>query len=75
MSLGAEAAGVRVKVAVESDPHAAATFCLNHPQTLVHNSSDPAGTQSGARGTGRRTARCFWRPSLPRVLDIESANT
>jgi DNA (cytosine-5)-methyltransferase 1 len=36
MSLGAEAAGVRVKVAVESDPHAAATFCLNHPQTLVH---------------------------------------
>src|SRR6187402_3457702 len=35
MSLGAEAAGVRVAYAVEADPHAARTFALNHPMVQV----------------------------------------
>jgi DNA (cytosine-5)-methyltransferase 1 len=35
MSLGAERAGVRVKVAVEADLHAARTFALNHSDTRV----------------------------------------
>jgi len=35
MSLGAEAAGVRVRFAVEVDPHAANTFAVNHPRTTV----------------------------------------
>ena len=39
MSLGAEWAGVKVKVAVEADPYAAATFRKNHPKTVVINES------------------------------------
>jgi DNA (cytosine-5)-methyltransferase 1 len=35
MSLGARMAGVSVTVAVELDPHAHATYALNHPDTLV----------------------------------------
>lgn len=37
MSLGAEWAGINVKVAVESDPHAAKTYQANHPGTTVLN--------------------------------------
>ncbi len=35
MSIGAESAGVSVKYAVEADPHAAATFAHNHPDTQL----------------------------------------
>jgi DNA (cytosine-5)-methyltransferase 1 len=35
MSLGAQLAGVEVVLAVEKDPHAAATYKINHPQTRV----------------------------------------
>ena len=37
MSLGAEACGIRVRYAVESDREAAATFNLNHPATKLLN--------------------------------------
>lgn len=37
LSLGAEMAGVCVKIAVESDPYAAKTYRLNHPYTLMLN--------------------------------------
>lgn len=37
LSLGAEMAGVCVKIAVESDPFAAETYKLNHPHTLMLN--------------------------------------
>jgi DNA (cytosine-5)-methyltransferase 1 len=37
MSLGAEWAGVNVVAAVESEPHAAATFAANHPDTTIVN--------------------------------------
>lgn len=37
LSLGAEMAGLCVKVAVESDLHAAETYKLNHPQTFMIN--------------------------------------
>lgn len=35
MSLGAERAGIRVALAVESDPHAAKTYATNHSSTVV----------------------------------------
>lgn len=35
MSLGAHNAGVSVALAVESDPHAAATYAANHPNTRL----------------------------------------
>lgn len=35
MSLGAEAAGIRVALAVEAEPHAARTYNLNHPKTPI----------------------------------------
>src|ERR1700679_235616 len=37
MSLGATLAGVDVVAAIEADIHAATTFRLNHPNTLVLN--------------------------------------
>lgn len=37
LSLGAEMAGIDVKIAVESDHFAARTYQLNHPQTMVLN--------------------------------------
>ncbi len=37
MSIGAQAAGVDVKVAVEIDKYAAITYKANHPKTLVFN--------------------------------------
>lgn len=37
LSLGAEMAGVNVVTAIESDPFAARTYQINHPQTLVLN--------------------------------------
>jgi DNA (cytosine-5)-methyltransferase 1 len=37
MSVGAALAGIEVKYAIESDPHAAATYRVNHPETLVLN--------------------------------------
>ena len=35
LSLGAEMAGISVKVAIENDIHAAQTYQVNHPHTLV----------------------------------------
>ncbi len=35
LSLGARMAGVDVRLAIEADPHAAATYAHNHPQTQV----------------------------------------
>ena len=35
LSLGARAAGLRVGLAIESDPHAARTYTANHPDTTV----------------------------------------
>src|SRR4051794_19932467 len=35
MSCGAEAAGIKVAMSVESDVHAARTYALNHPSTIV----------------------------------------
>ena len=35
LSLGARLAGVRVGLAIESDPHAARTYTVNHPDTTV----------------------------------------
>ncbi|GHE49573.1 DNA cytosine methyltransferase [Sphingobacterium griseoflavum] len=35
LSIGAEMAGIKVKFAVEKDPHAAETFAFNHPGTKV----------------------------------------
>jgi DNA (cytosine-5)-methyltransferase 1 len=35
MSLGAIQAGIDVRLAVESDPHAASTYAYNHPNTRV----------------------------------------
>lgn len=37
MSVGAALAGIDVKYAIENDPHAAATYRLNHPDTVVLN--------------------------------------
>ena len=37
LSLGAEMAGIDVRIAVESDPFAAKTYKLNHPKTVVLN--------------------------------------
>jgi DNA (cytosine-5)-methyltransferase 1 len=37
MSVGAALAGIDVKYAIENDPHAAATYRINHPGTLVLN--------------------------------------
>ncbi|KAB0493169.1 DNA cytosine methyltransferase [Pseudomonas psychrophila] len=37
MSVGAALAGIDVKYAIENDPHAAATYRLNHPETVVLN--------------------------------------
>ena len=37
MTLGAKNAGIDIKLAVELDPHAAATYKLNHPEVSVHN--------------------------------------
>lgn len=36
LSAGAVAAGVRIAMAIESDPHAAATYQANHPEVQVH---------------------------------------
>jgi len=38
MSLGARWAGVRIRLAVEADPHAAKTYAANHPNVSVINS-------------------------------------
>ncbi len=39
MSLGAKMAGIDVAIAVENDPHAAATYAHNNPETkLIVNS-------------------------------------
>ncbi|MGO9202797.1 MAG: DNA cytosine methyltransferase [Limisphaerales bacterium] len=35
LSLGAKLAGIRVVFAVEKEPHAAATYCDNHPECLL----------------------------------------
>lgn len=35
MSLGARMAGINVRLAIENDPHAAATYAHNHPETKV----------------------------------------
>ncbi|CEJ47419.1 Cytosine-specific methyltransferase [Umezakia ovalisporum] len=35
MSLGAQMAGISVAVAIELDPHAHATYSINHPETMV----------------------------------------
>ncbi|MCX7044371.1 MAG: DNA cytosine methyltransferase [Candidatus Sumerlaeota bacterium] len=35
LSLGAQMAGIDVKLAIEKDPHAAATYKRNHPQTRL----------------------------------------
>lgn len=37
MSIGATASGVTVRYAIESDPHAAKTFALNHPCTALYD--------------------------------------
>ena len=37
MSLGAVQAGIQVKMAVESEPHAACTYSKNHPDTTVYD--------------------------------------
>ena len=36
MSLGAAQAGIRVEMAVETEPHAACTYSKNHPDTTVY---------------------------------------
>jgi DNA (cytosine-5)-methyltransferase 1 len=37
MTLGAKMAGVKVMFAVESDPHAAKTYSINHPEVTVYS--------------------------------------
>src|SRR5215204_364744 len=37
MSLGAMSAGISIQLAVEKDPHAAATYLKNHPDIILLN--------------------------------------
>jgi DNA (cytosine-5)-methyltransferase 1 len=37
MSLGAMLSGISIKMAIENNPHAAATYLHNHPQIQLHN--------------------------------------
>ena len=53
LSLGAQMAGVDVKLAIESDEHAAATYKHNHPETEVMVS----GEGSLGRGVASKDSR------------------
>src|SRR6185295_16864626 len=53
LSLGAESAGIRVALAVESDPHAARTYRFNHPATPIFVGDIRTLTSSDLRGIGR----------------------
>lgn len=52
LSEGAEQAGVEVRFAVESEPHAVATYALNHPYTTVFHDDIRRLTQEELGGLG-----------------------
>lgn len=57
MSLGAQLAGIKVALAVESDPHAARTYTTNHPQTEVFNGDIRRLTKHKLRAVKRKRCR------------------
>ncbi|MGA2265314.1 MAG: DNA cytosine methyltransferase [Phycisphaerae bacterium] len=52
LSLGATQAGVDVRLAVESDPHAANTYAANHPNTRLHRGDIRALKRISLSGNG-----------------------
>ncbi len=61
MSLGAVQAGIDVRLAVEADPHAAATYAVNFPRTTVI-SDDIASVKQIDVQTGKRPTVLFGGP-------------
>lgn len=53
LSEGAEKAGIDVRLAVESDPHAVATYTKNHPQTRIFPHNIKLLTKKRLRQLGR----------------------
>lgn len=62
MSIGAEAAGLTIRSAVEANRHAAATYALNHPSVSVHARDIREITPEGLDGLNEEPFVIFGGP-------------
>ena len=74
MSLGAMQAGVKIATAIDCDKHATSTYRKNHPFVDVKTCDIGELDQVCFRSDIVRTGDCFWRPPVPRILNLQPAD-